>query len=313
LIVRLVIRFLSMNLRQLQQFLAVAETLNFRKAAERLHMAQPPLSVSIKRLEEDLGTPLFLRERRGLRLTSAGESILLHARQISFHAAELRRAALDAAGGVGGVLKIGFIGSATYTLFPRALPAFRARYPRVTLDLRERTTREILREVENGELDLGLVRYPLIEDSAVSLLPVEHDRLVVALPKGSALAMRKRLQVKDLEHEPFVIYAASAALNLRAQVLSVCRAAGFSPTIVQEAVQVQTILSLVESGLGVALVPSLSESQGTRGLVFRTLGNDARLAVAIAVATHPLTEPPAARRFRELLVELAGDRKSGRS
>ncbi|HVZ45235.1 MAG TPA: LysR family transcriptional regulator [Ramlibacter sp.] len=301
-----------MNLRQVGQFLAVAETLNFRKAAERLHMAQPPLSVSIKRMEEDLGSALFLRQRRGLRLTAAGEAILAHARQIAFHSEELRKAAADAADGIGGVLRVGFIGSATYRLFPRVLPAFRTRYPRVTLDLRERTTREILREIEAGVLDVGLVRYPVIEDTSADLLPVEHDQLVAVMPSGSRLATRRRLQLKDLEHEPFVAYAGTAALNLRAQVLSACQAAGFTPAIAQEAVQVQTILSLVESGLGVALVPSSCQSQASRSLVFRALtGSGDRLAVAIAVATHPTTEPPAARRFRELLVELEHDSKPG--
>ena len=120
-----------------RHFLAVADALNFRKAAEGLHMAQPPLSVSIKRLEEDLGTPLFLRERRGVRLTPAGAAMLAHARQAVFHAGEARKSATEAAVGVGGLLRIGFIGSATYTLFPRVLPAFRERYPRVVLELRD--------------------------------------------------------------------------------------------------------------------------------------------------------------------------------
>ncbi|MCB1996730.1 MAG: LysR family transcriptional regulator [Rhodoferax sp.] len=295
-----------MNLRQLRHFLAVADALNFRKAAEGLHMAQPPLSVSIKRLEEDLGTPLFLRERRGVRLTPAGAAMLAHARQAVFHAGEARKSATEAAVGVGGLLRIGFIGSATYTLFPRVLPAFRERYPRVVLELRETSTRDALRAVEAGELDVGLVRYPLIESTSAHLLPVEHDQLVAALPRGSPLAERRRLAVRDLAEQPFVIYAAPAALNLRAQVLSVCQAAGFAPRIVQEAVQVQTLLSLVESGLGVALVPSASQAQASMGLAFKAFtGANERLDVAIAVATHAQTESPVAKRFRELLIEVS--------
>lgn len=269
-------------------------------------MAQPPLSVSIKRLEEDLGTPLFLRERRGVRLTPAGAAMLAHARQAVFHAGEARKSATEAAVGVGGLLRIGFIGSATYTLFPRVLPAFRERYPRVVLELRETSTRDALRAVEAGELDVGLVRYPLIESTSAHLLPVEHDQLVAALPRGSPLAERRRLAVRDLAEQPFVIYAAPAALNLRAQVLSVCQAAGFAPRIVQEAVQVQTLLSLVESGLGVALVPSASQAQASMGLAFKAFtGANERLDVAIAVATHAQTESPVAKRFRELLIEVS--------
>ena len=128
-----------------------------------MHMAQPPLSVSIKRLEDDLGSPLVLRERRGLRLTATGEVILAHAKLIAFHSDQLRKSATDVTGGIGGKLRIAFVGSATYTLFPRALPQFRERYPLVELELRERSTTQILREIEQGELDLGFVRYPVIE------------------------------------------------------------------------------------------------------------------------------------------------------
>lgn len=294
-----------MNLRQIQQFAAVAEALNFRKAAEKLHMAQPPLSVSIKRLEDELGTPLFIRERRGLRLTAAGEAILVHVRQIAFHADQLKKTAASAAGGMGGRLRIAFVGSATYTLFPRVLPAFRERYPRVELELREGTTSQILRQVERGEIDLGLVRHPVVESTTAVLTPVEHDRLVAALPPRSPLARKAKLRLQDLAGQPFIVYAASAALNLRTQVLSACRAAGFTPRIVQEAVQVQTLLSLVESGMGVALVPSISQAQGARGVAFRSLADAGdRLDIAIAAVTHPDTEPAAAARFRQLVVEL---------
>ena len=294
-----------MNFRQIQQFLAVAETLNFRKAAERLHMAQPPLSVSIKRLEEDLDSPLFVRHRRGLRLTAAGEAILGHARQIAFHSDQLRKSAAQAAEGIGGNLRIGFVGSATYMLFPRTLPIFRERYPNVVLDLRERSTTQILREIESGELDLGIVRYPVTEATAAALTPVEHDQLVAVLPAASALAHRKRLRLRDLSSQPFVMYSSVAAQNLRSQVVSVCQAAGFMPEVVQEAVQVQTIVSLVASGMGVAIVPSVSQAQPSAGVVFRAFaGASDRLDVALAIAMHADTAPPAAVRFRELLEEL---------
>ena len=294
-----------MNLRQLNQFLMVAETLNFRKAAERLHMAQPPLSVSIKRLEQDLGVTLFMRERRGLRLTTVGQTVLDHARQIQFHAKELRKAAQEADQGIGGRLSIGFVGSATYKLFPQALPLFREKYPHVVLDLKELTTTRILREVESNDLDLGIVRYPLIEATQARLQPVEPDQLVLVLSKHSPLVHRKRLGLKDLADQPFVMYSASLAANMRAQVVTACQAVGFTPHVAQEAVQVQTMLSLVESGMGVALVPSICQVQASKALTFRTLTQPANhLGLALAVATNARTEPPAARRFRELLVDL---------
>jgi DNA-binding transcriptional LysR family regulator len=297
----------------MKQLVALAETLNFRRAAERLHMAQPPLSVSIRRLEEELDVQLVARERRGIRLTPAGEAVLEHARQIAFHAEQVKRAAASANGGTSGRLRIAFVGSAAYSLFPRVLPAFRERFPHVELELRESTTTQMLRQVERGEVDLALVRYPIVEATTVLLRPVEADVLVAALPASSTLARKRTLRMRDLAGEPFVAYSATAAMNLRVQVVGACQAAGFTPRIVQEAVQVQTVLSLVGSGVGVALVPSLSRVQAPEGVALRKLSDGGtRLETALAVATHPHNEPAAALRFRELLTELGGGRMRGR-
>jgi DNA-binding transcriptional LysR family regulator len=301
------------NLQQMKQLVALAETLNFRRAAERLHMAQPPLSVSIRRLEEELGADLVVRERRGLRLTPAGEAVLAHARQITFHAEQVKRAAASASGGTSGRLRIAFVGSAAYSLFPRVLPVFRERFPRVELELRESTTTQMLRQVERGDVDLALVRYPVVEATTAVLRPVESDVLVAALPSNSPLAGKRTLRLRDLAAEPFVVYSATAAMNLRMQVVAACQAAGFTPQIVQEAVQVQTVLSLVGSGVGVALVPFRSRMQAPAGVELRKLaGNDERLDTALAVATHPHNEPAAAARFREVLDEVGnGKRRTG--
>ncbi len=291
----------------MKQLVALAETLNFRRAAERLHMAQPPLSVSIRRLEEELGTALVARERSGIRLTAAGEAVHAHARQVVFHCEQVRRAAASAISGTSGRLRIAFVGSAAYSLFPRVLPVFRERFPSVELELREGTTTQMLRQVERGDVDLALVRYPVVEATTAQLHPVEHDLLVAALPPGSALARKRSLRLGDLAGEPFVAYSATAAMNLRTQVVTACQAAGFTPRIVQEAVQVQTVLSLVGSGVGVALVPSLSRMQAPAGMEFRKLADtDKRLQTALAFATHPQYEPAAALRFREVLAQMGG-------
>ncbi|MEJ7930483.1 LysR substrate-binding domain-containing protein [Ramlibacter sp. AN1015] len=294
-----------MNLQQMKQLVVLAETLNFRRAAERLHMAQPPLSVSIRRLEEELGAQLVLRERRGLWLSPAGEAVLAHARQITFHAEQVKRAAASASSGTSGRLRIAFVGSAAYSLFPRVLPVFRERYPHVELELREGTTTQMLRQVERGDVDLALVRYPVVEGTTALLQPVEADVLVAALPSASPLARKRSLHLRDLADEVFVAYSATAAMNLRVQVVGACQAAGFAPRIVQEAVQVQTVLSLVGSGVGVALVPSLSRMQAPAGVEFRKISDrEERLETALAVATHPHNEPAAAQRFREVLADV---------
>lgn len=302
-----------MHVRQIRQFLAVAETGNFRKASERLNMAQPPLSIAIKRMEDELGGALFLRERRGVRLTALGEAILEDARQISFHNEQLRKAAASASTGLAGTLRIGFVGSATYNLFPRVLPVFRERYPLIELELRERTTTQILREIESDQLDLGLVRYPVFEPTHATVTPVEPDVLVVALPRANPLARRTRLKLRDLAGESFIMYSSVAALNLRGQVMLACQTAGFTPRVVQEAIQVQTIVSLVESGMGVALVPSICQRSASDDVVFRPLiAPPEHLAIAIAAVTRPETEPRTVTRFRETLAELVGEPKKRR-
>jgi DNA-binding transcriptional LysR family regulator len=292
-----------MNFRQITQFLAVVETQSFRKAAERLHIAQPPLSTGIRRLETDLGATLFERGKRGVRLTDAGAAILADAQKIAFHAEQLRNTVGALRTGIGGRLRIGFVGSATYALLPRVLPLFRARYPKVVLDLREGTTTQILRDLEAGALDLGLVRYPVAETTPVEVTPVEWDQLVAALPIDHPLSRRRRLALSDLAKESFILYSASSAANLRAQVMLACQASGFKPSVTQEAVQVQTLVSLVESGIGVALVPAASSTGSTQRVAFREVSAEASLAVAIGVATMPGAESGAARRFRQMLEE----------
>lgn len=295
-----------MDLRQIRQFLAVAETLSFRKAAERLHMAQPPLSMAIRRLEDSLGAPLFTRGRRGVRLTDLGEAILDDARRVERHAEQLRQSAATVIAGTSGKLRVAFVGSATYSLLPSVLPIFRSRYPGIALELREGTTSQILEQIKQGSLDLGLVRYPVFEPHSTQLTVIQRDTLVAVLPRDSPLRNRKRLSLRDLKDHPFVLYSSTAAANLRGQVLLACQAAGFTPTVVQEAVQVQTMISLVESGIGLALVPSDSSRHGPQGVIFRRLApRDAHLDVAIALASRLEAETRTAARFREVLMELA--------
>lgn len=290
-----------MELRQLRQFVTVAETLNFRRAAERLHMAQPPLSVAIRKLEDEVGTPLFERQPRGVALTAAGTAALQLAQHCLASAQALRNAALAAAGGESGLLRVGFVGSATYSLMPRLLPAFRARYPEVELVLRESTNLELLAMVEAEQLDIGLVRYPTGSASALRFEIVERDVFCAVLPAKHALAKRRRLTLAALAQEPFVDYASTQVPGLHAMVMLAFQQAGLSPRVAQEATQVQTVISLVQSGLGVALVPSVSARLAARAVVFRPVdGLPASAAIALAMASRVDGRNAAATRFREL-------------
>lgn len=290
-----------MELRQLQQFITVAETLNFRRAAERLHMAQPPLSVAIRKLETELGAPLFERHPRGVALTTAGIAAFELARQCLGNAGALRDAVQAAAGGERGRVHVGFVGSATYALMPSLLPAFRAKYPHVELVLRESTNLELLAMVEAAELDIGLVRYPTGSSSALQFEIVERDVFCAVLPTSHALANKKFVTLPMLAREPFVDYASTRVPGLHAIVMLAFQQAGLSPLVAQEAMQVQTVISLVQSGMGVALVPSVSARLAARGVVFRPIkGLPASAAISLAMASHVACRNPAALRFLEL-------------
>jgi DNA-binding transcriptional LysR family regulator len=295
-----------MELRQLRQFVAVADTLNFRRAAERLHMAQPPLSVAVRKLEQEVGTPLFTRLARGVQLTAAGRAALRTARLCLDQAENLPAAARAAAGGESGRLRVGFVGSATYSLMPRLLPAFRARYPQVELVLHESTNLDLLAMIEADRIDIGLVRYPTASASSLRFEVVERDVFCAVLPAGHPLARKRRLTLRELANEPLIDYASTRVPGLHAMVMLAFQQAGLSPHAVQEATQVQTVISLVQSGMGVALVPSVTQRLSPDQVVFRPIGDlPASASIAIAMASHPHSESATALRFREIAAGLS--------
>lgn len=297
-----------MELRQLKQFVAVAEALSFRRGAERLHMAQPPLSVAIRKLEDDLGVELFERRGRTIRLTVAGHEALRAVRRCLADADEIRNATLRAAQGESGLLRIGFVGSATFSLLPRLLPRFRKRHPGIELELRESTNEEMLSMVENERLDVGLVRFPTVSVGRVQFQLVERDVFHVVMPKGHPLARGKAVTMEALSREPLIAYAHTKVPGLHAMVMLAFQQAGLSPRPVQEATQVQTVLCLVESGLGVALVPSVSARYASRNLVFRPIrGLPRSTDIGLAIAFHADTESAATKKLRELAKSMSAD------
>lgn len=290
-----------MELRRIRHFVMLAETLNFRRAAERLHMAQPPLSVSIQKLESELGTKLFIRETKGVSITPCGKVVLKEARRLLFYEKKIIGAARDGISGTGGTLHIGFVGTTTFGMLQRLIPLFRAEYPGVELVLREAASVSILRQLEDGALDIGLIRTPLLEPTDATLVQLEQDQFIAALPKGHSLTKQDSLKIRDLGNEFFVMYAQGAAAGLRSAAMLACQNAGFVPRIAQQATQVQTLLALVESGLGVALVPSVARYYVSDRIVYRELSDVIpNAAIGLSWAYMPQTEGPAAARFREL-------------
>lgn len=245
-----------MELRQIRHFLAVAETLNFRAAAQKLNMTQPPLSVSIRRLEEEIGAELFVRSTHQVELTAAGRAVVQEARELLFGAEEIKRRAVETVSGLSGELRLGFVGSAKNRVLPRLLPEFRKQFPRVVLRVFEGSNAELASAVLERRLDMALLRPPLGERSELRTEVIEDDELAVALPKSHRLARMPELRLADLNDEPYIGYTSIGSPGLAAQCSKAFDAVGINPPVTQRAIQVETALFLVEIGLGFALVPS---------------------------------------------------------
>lgn len=297
-----------MELRQLRQFVAVAEERSFRRAAERLCMAQPPLSVAIRKLEEDVGVPLFERGSRGVMLTPAGAAALDAARRCLSVADEVRFAARLAADGETGRLRIGFIGSVTFELLPRLIQAFRQRHGQVTLELRESTNLELLSMVENHQLDLAFVRLPVVRVGGVALRTIQQDVFCVALPPGHPLAAFETLSIRQLEGETCIGYTPSRMGGLHAGMSRLLDECGIAVRIAQEAVQVQTVVGLVGSGLGIALIPSANAPHMPGSVSFRRLHDlPENLRIGIALICRAGDDSPVLKRFLDTVDQRSGE------
>lgn len=261
------------DVRQLRYFIAVAETLHFGRAAAALHISQPPLSRSIAELEDRVGTRLLARTRRRVELTAEGARFLVEARRVL---SQLEHAVLDVRGiaaGKTGRLRIGFVSLADYGVLPRLLKAYKASRPGVELALREMLSPEQAAALAAGELDFGLLLPPV---AGVSLehFVVQRERFVIALPARHRLAQRPgRVTLRELSEEAFVMVPRDIAPGLYDIVAALAARAGFAPRVAQEAIQMQTVVSLVSSGLGVALVPGSIANLGRRGVIYRELAD----------------------------------------
>jgi DNA-binding transcriptional LysR family regulator len=295
-----------MKLRQLRQFVTLAETLNFHRAAEKLNMAQPPLSISIRKLEEELGAQLFVRGQQGVQLTPEGRAALDDARLSLLHAEQVQRAVRETSAGERGGLRIGFVGSATYHLLPRLLKGFRDSYPLIDVTLAESRTAELLDDVETGTMDVAIVRTPILSGAPAEVTVLETDRLCVAVSKESRFAGRKRLRLAELSDEPFVIYSRESVPGMHALTMMACQDAGFLPQIAEQAMQLQTIVCLVESGLGVALVPAVIAAQGSPIDFVEIEGTASRLPIGLGIVIRSDRPSVAAIRFRDFAVAHSG-------
>ncbi|MEG4859970.1 LysR family transcriptional regulator [Microcoleus sp. K1-B6] len=286
-----------MELRHLRYFIAVAEELNFTRAAEKLHIAQPPLSQQIQHLEAELGFQLFRRTKRTVHLTAAGQVFFEEAGKILQQVDRAIQLGRQTSRGELGQLTIGFVSSAAHNVVPAILQAFRTQYPAVLLELHELTTHEQLQRLRFGQIDIGFVRPPVEEDGINSEI-IFREPLIVALPETHPAADRAKVELRELSTEPFILFPRSQAPGLYDAIVSLCQQAGFSPIAAQEAIQMQTIVSLVAAEMGVAIVPESMQNFQRSGVVYKSLP-ESTCIVAIALIWR--SDPTAAvQRFLEV-------------
>ena len=248
----------DLELRHLRYFVAVAEELHFGRAALRLHLAQPPLSQQIRKLEEILGHRLFARTSRAVRLTAAGEVFLDRARRTLRTVGEDMAEARSVGRGEIGSLRVGFIGSSMLTQIPSMLGRYRREHPKADLQLREAMSSQIMQSLLDGAVDVGFLR----DGGPLPGLEVEtlfSEPFVAVLPASHPLAGRKTISAAALRAEPFVFFPQAAGRVAYDRSISVCEEHGFRPRIVQEAPQWLTLMRLVGAGLGVSIAPACVE------------------------------------------------------
>ena len=274
---------IEMDLRKLKYFVATAEELHFGRAARRLGLSQPPLSMQLRALERDLGVRLFDRDNRNVALTKVGAVLLAEARKIIAHVDRTRSLVERAARGEEGSLTVGFITPAEYSFLPPLLHEFRRQYPGVSLQLRELMSDVQLHELALAKLDIGFLTGP-VTDPRLAHREIVAESLIAAIPRGHRLSASKgRLSVRQLADQDVIIFPRSIAPALFDETLAFCQSAGFTLRITQEVSQSQTMISLVSAGLGIAIVPASMRYLRRKGVVYRSFSERAPRMRAFAV------------------------------
>ena len=297
----------AMDLRHLRYFQAVAEELSYSRAAQRLHIAQPALSRAVQEIEAELGGPVLDRNRRHVALTPAGRVLLREIAIVFERWDEALRRVKRTAAGEEGELRLGYIGPPTQPFLGRLLAEYRRRFPRVAIHLEERTPERVWEMLAKGRLSAAFTRP--VSTTAVSGLRtvlLRKERLGAVLPPAHPFAARPSLPWRALASEPLVVLARREGVSSHDGILTACRAAGFAPRLAFTPSLIGTVLSYVEAGAGVGVVPeSVVAPDGALRLVpLRPV-----VSIPLVLAWPEKEDTPAVQRFRELVVEW---RKSGR-
>ncbi|VVE51893.1 Hca operon transcriptional activator HcaR [Pandoraea cepalis] len=268
-----------MELRHLQYFIAVAEERHFTRAAARVGIQQPPLSLQIRQLEAELGGPLFVRLPRDVVLTELGEAFLPEARQVLERVERVKRRMQQISRGEAGQIRIGFAGA---TYFEPRIPAwirdFRARYPDVQLHPQQSNTASLLTALVDEAVDVAFVRTPFEVPPGIVMVPVADEPMVLVLPLGHAMCARKRVPLAALARDEFILLPREISPALYDRTIAACESAGFHPKLGQEAPQITSIVPMVAAGFGVSLVPASVSQIRTPGMGFWPIEGDVPLA-----------------------------------
>ncbi len=288
-----------MELRHLKYFVAVAEELNFRRAAEFVHIAQPALSQQIKQLEDELGVALFARSRHKVELTAAGKTFYTSAQMIL---REAKRAVADARAveqGEAGRITLGFVSSAAISVLPSLLAFIRTQLPRAEVELKELAPGEQIDALYHDRLDLGLFHAEL-KDAMFETAVVSRERLIIALPSANRLARHKQIDLREVAEETVIIPARHATAGYFERARSVFQAAGVMPERIYHTSLLQTGVLLVGAGLGISLVPESFQRMKVQGVAYRPLTDAAPTIDLIAAWRRDNTSPLLGRMAEEI-------------
>jgi DNA-binding transcriptional LysR family regulator len=273
-----------MEFRQIRSFLSIAETLHFGRTAELIHLSQPALSLQMRALEEEVGVRLFERNRRKTTLTAAGSAFREDAAAAVSRLEQAVRRARQAADGKLGLLRIGFISTAGNEIVPTLVRQFRESNPEVEFSLRNILTADQIQMLGTGSLDIGFFRLPIGEHPELEVVEVHREPFEVVTPLSHPLAKRKRVALRELSGQTFVMYERSQAPGFHDLIFGMLGDAGVIPNVCQTADQMQTLISLVDSGMGISILPASAVKQSSASVAScQIAGRMPMSEIAIAV------------------------------
>lgn len=289
-----------MEFRHLRYFLALADELHFGRAAQRLSITQPPLSLNIQQLEASVGARLFDRDSKGVRLTAAGLAFRESAQALVAGAEEARLLAREIEAGAVGRLRIGFVGSVLFRGLPQWLDAYQARHPRVEVALSELNSQEQIDALLRDRLDLGFIHTQRVPHELRTAF-VHAEPFLCCVNAGHPLAARRRVSLARLRDEPFVLFSRKASPDYYTRIIEMCAAQGFYPRVRHEVRHWLSVVSLVAQGMGVSVVPAPLKRSGMAGAVFRPL-IEPMLPSEVHCAWQATRDHPARTQFLDMVL-----------